>query len=483
MEHIPYLSATALVRKIQAGELTVEAVVSAFLEQIKKHNSGINAITDMRKEADILQEAREKDALLKKGVVLGELHGLPMTVKDGFNVKGLKSSNGHPSYKNNIATEDAELVKRLKEAGAIIIGKTNLPLFSIDWQSTNSWFGRTNNPYDLSRTPGGSSGGSAAAVAMGFTPLELGSDAGGSIRVPAHFCGICGIRTTEQALSNRGQYKFPGKPQGHRHLTVAGPLGKNVSDLLLAMRVLWGKDKLLAEIPPVDFNASSWPGEKLRIAYANTIHNKEVDAEYSAIFSAFIEKIKKEGHSLEKSQPQYDEALAYTLHGRLLGFEVDAGSTAPSFLTKSFMYFFILLKYRDARWAKGVAEGIGMSAKTHMQTLEEKEKVADVYTSFLERFDIWITPVASIAAFKHQAAGAPFLVNGKKVPYTEAIGHFNFTTALSGHPIAVIPIGETAEGMPVGVQIHAKKWHDKRLLEIASYFESFTPGFKIPEQV
>lgn len=424
----------------------------------------------------------KKDALLKKGIVLGELHGLPMTVKDGFNVKGLKSSNGHPSYKNNIATEDAELVKRLKEAGAIIIGKTNLPLFSIDWQSTNSWFGQTNNPYDLSRTPGGSSGGSAAAVAMGFTPLELGSDVGGSIRVPAHFCGICGIRTTEQALSNRGQYKFPGKPQGHRQLLVAGPMGRNVTDLLLAMKVLWGKDRQLAEIPPVDFNASSWAGEKLNIAYANSIQNTAVDAEYAAVFTAFIEQIKKEGHSLEISQPKYDEALAYKMHGRLLGFEVDAGSSAPSFLTKSFMCFFILLKYRDARWAKGVAEGIGMSAKTHMQTLEEKEKVADIYTSFLEQFDIWITPVASIAAFKHQPAGKPFLVNGKKIPYTDAMARYNFTTALSGHPIVVIPIGETAEGMPVGVQIHAKKWHDKRLLEIARYFEHFTPGFKIPEQ-
>ncbi len=480
MDDIPYWPATIIVNKIRNKEISVECVVKSFLERIEKYNPEINAVVSMRDKAQIILEAKEKDRQIAKGIVLGALYGLPITVKDSFSVKGLSLSNGHPAYKNYIATEDAELIKRLKNAGVIIIGKTNLPLFSIDWQTTNTWYGQTNNPYDISRVPGGSSGGSAAAVAMGFTPLELGSDAGGSIRVPAHFCGVCGLRTTEQALSNRGQFKFPGKPQGHRLLTVAGPIAKNVNDLLLVMPVLWDNGELLAEIPPVKFDSSSWDGSKLKIAYSYTINQIEVDQEYTRIFSEFIERLKGDDHYVQSDYPEYNEKHAYNIHGKLLGFELDASSPVPSLFTKLFFYFFILLKYRDRQWAKGVVEGIGMSAGKYLKMLEEKDKISDSYTAFFKNYDVWITPVASISAFKHQSAGKPFSVNSKKVSYTEAIGGFNFTSALSGHPILVIPIGKTTNGMPVGIQIHAKKWTDKKLLEIAQHLEKFTSRFIIP---
>jgi amidase len=482
MEDIPYLPATEILRAIHSRQVSVEYVAGAFLDHIKRHNPRINAIVALREEEDILQEAREKDRLLKEGICIGPLHGLPMTVKDSYQVQGLPVSNGMFISKRThaLAIEDAELVKRLKKAGAILIGKTNLPMFSIDWQSTNTWFGQTNNPYDLTRVAGGSSGGSAAAVAMGLSPLELGSDAGGSIRVPAHFCGICGMRTTEQALSNRGQYKLANKPQGHRMLTVAGPLAKNITDLMLLMEVLWGKQEKLAEIPPVDFHASCWNGEKLTIGYATSINNIEVDAEYLSLFTGFLEKVRTTGHVLQEAHPAYDEALAYHLHGRLLGFEMEAGSPAPAFLTRVFMYLFIRLTLNDPFWAKSVAQGIGMSAKMYLETIEGKEKISDIYTSFFHKYDIWITPVASIPAFKHQKGGKPFIVNGKKLGYTQAIASFHFTTALSGHPVVVIPIGQTSEGMPVGIQIHSMKWTDKRVLQIANYLESLTSGFMPP---
>jgi len=481
IEYIPFLSATDLLEKIHTGKLSIEKVVLSMLEQIKKYNPVINAISDMRPEADIILEAREKDKLLKQGIILGALHGLPMTVKDGFHVKGLKTSNGHPFYRNHIADEDAELVKRLKDSGAIIMGKTNLPLFSLDWQTTNSWFGQTNNPYDTTRVPGGSSGGSAAALSMGFTPLELGSDVGGSIRVPSHFCGVCGIRTTEQALSNRGQFKFPGRPQGHRMLTVAGPMARNVDDLLLAMPVLWDHKRLLSEIPPVDFNSSSWNGEKLRIAYSLTRFNMEMDPEYVALIADFIAKLPSDGHFLKEDHPAYDANLAYQLNGVLTGHGLDASSPAPSFMTKLFFYFFLLFKFRDFKWVGGIWKGIGMSVGNYMRALDEKEKIADRFTEFFSQYDIWITPVASIPAFKHQKTGKPFIVNGKKISYTDAIGSFNFDTSIGGHPIVVIPLGQTKEGLPVGICIHGKKWTDKKLLEIARYLERFTERFKIPD--
>lgn len=477
---LQFLPATELLKLIHSKKITVVDVVTAFLDQIEKYNPVINAITDLRSRTDIIEEAREKDRLLAKGIRLSELHGLPMTVKDGFNVKGLITSNGHPLYRHHVATEDAELVKRLKAAGVIIMGKTNLPLFSIDWQSTNFWFGQTNNPYDTSRVPGGSSGGSAAALAMGFTPLELGSDAGGSIRVPSHFCGICGIRTTEQALSNRGQYKFPGQPQGHRLVTVSGPMARNVSDLLLALKVLWMDGNVLSEIPPVDFSATAWHGEKLRIAYAPTLYNLEVDKQYSVMIAGFIKSLESDGHFIHKDKPIYDANKAYELNGVFMGHEVDASSPTPSILTKIFFYFFIIIKYRDFSWATGVCKGIGISSAKLMKALDAKEKIADSFTHFLTKYDVWITPVASIYAFKHQDAGIPFIVNGKKIKYTDAIGRFSFDTAIGGHPIVVIPLGQTKEGLPVGISIHGKKWTDKRLLEIARYFEKFTDGFIKP---
>ncbi|HEX8545699.1 MAG TPA: amidase [Cytophagaceae bacterium] len=479
-KNIPFLPAAEILDDIHSRKISVEDVVKAFLTQIRKYNYEINAITDLRGEEDLLEEARNKDELLAKGILLGDLHGLPMTVKDSFNVKGLKTSNGHPLYKDNIATEDAELVKRLKASGAVIMGKTNLPLFSIDWKSTNFWYGQTNNPYDRSRVPGGSSGGSAAALAIGFTPLELGSDAGGSIRVPSHFCGVCGIRTTEQALSNRGQFKFPAIPQGHRMVTVSGPLARNVGDLLLALKVLWTDGNELSEIPPVGFNASGWSGGKLRIAYSSTLYNLEIDKEYSTLIEVFLDKLRLDGHSVQENKPIYDANEAYELNGVFMGHEIDACAPVPSILTKIFFYFFILIKYRDFTWAAGVWKGIGMSASKLMEALEKKERIADSFLDFFNNHDVWITPVASIAAFKHQKTGKPFVVNGKKVKYTDAIGRFSFDSSLGGHPIVVIPLGQTKEGLPVGISIHAKKWTDKRLLEICKYFEKFTEGFRIP---
>ena len=172
-DDLVYLPARTILHKIRNREVSAVEVVTAFLTQIEECNPILNAICDLRSREDILKEARQKDEMLLQGEV-GALHGLPMTVKDCFWVKGLKTSNGHPLYWNYVAQEDAELVKRLKNAGAIIIGKTNLPLFSIDWQATNFWNGRTSNPHDLSRVPGGSSGGSAAVVASGCSPIELG---------------------------------------------------------------------------------------------------------------------------------------------------------------------------------------------------------------------------------------------------------------------------------------------------------------------
>jgi amidase len=464
-------SAQTLAKKIQAQEISITAVVTCYLNQIDQLNPSINAISHFRDRAAVLKEAKEKDVQLKNGIAKGTLFGIPVTIKESFLVKGLRVSNGDPLLRKYMATEDAELVKRLKDAGAIILGMTNVPLFCIDWQSTNFWNGQTNNPHDLTRVAGGSSGGSSAAIAAQFSPISIGSDAGGSIRVPAHFCGICGLRPTEGLLSNRGHLKNPNKPQGRRHIVVPGPFANKVEDLILLMQVLANyKAYPLPEMPPVDFNSSSWEGQNLDIAVSESINNTPIDAEYLAIFRNFIHQLKTSQHKLQYDHPDYNEKEAYLNCSKIIGFEMGMNSLQVPFLNV-FLYLFILFKYRDPLWAKGMAQGQNLSNRAYAKAMDAKDDFSEVYHNFLSNYDIWITPVCAMEAYKHQRAGIPFNINGQKIPYTKAIASFNFTTAYSGHPILVIPIGKKKNGLPVGIQIHAKKWTDRRLLQIGQYLE------------
>lgn len=475
-KEITMLSAVELARQIRQKELLITDVVSSFLDVIESKNPLVNAISDLRPRHVLMSEARQMQAQLENGHKLGPLFGVPITIKESIMVRGMKLTNGDPLLRKNIADDDALIVKKLKDAGAIIIGMTNIAFFSIDWQSANFWNGTTNNPHDLSRTPGGSSGGSAAAVAAKFSPISLGSDAGGSIRVPAHFCGIYGLRPTENYVSNRGHLKMPGKPQGRRHVVTPGPFANHLEDITLTMQVLTDSSKYAAsEIPNVDFESSTWDKKPLNIAYSDSINGVEIDDEYRNIFLGFINALKSSVHSLTIDHPQYDEKEAYMVYGKISGFENGINMPGIPFLNW-FFYLFLLIKYRDHAWAYGMAKGTGMSNATYAKQIDYKDNFSDVFHSFLSRYDVWITPVCAMEAFKHQKAGKPILINGKRVPYTKTMASFNFTSAMSGHPILVIPVGKMKNGLPVGVQIHAKKWNEKRLIEIAAELEKVFRG-------
>lgn len=482
MKNILFASATQLIENIKNKTYSIEEVIRIYLTQIEQHNPSINAITDMYDKDMILKEAKHKDLLLQQGQDLGLLYGLPMTIKDSYQVKGLITSNGIPYLKNNRVAKDAFLVKRLRGAGAIILGKTNLPLFAIDWQSTNKWFGQTNNPYDLSRVVGGSSGGSCASLAAGFSALEMGSDAGGSIRVPAHFCGVCGLRPTENSLASRGHLESPGQVRSIRYITSCGPLARNVEDLILAMKVLWDKKASHSEIAPVDFYRSSWDEQQpLKIAYSNTLGDIEIDDQYKIVYDQFINKLKQSTHLIKEEKPSYNSNACIDLWGSIVGF--DFGANMPSLIPfkKLLTYLFIYSKYKDKQWAKGLVKGVNISSKNYAKALEKKDDISDEFNCFFDNWDVWITPVAATPAFKHQKAGKPFVINGKKLPYTKAFTPYNFATAIMGHPVATIPIGQTTDGLPVGIQIHGRRWDDLRLLQISQILETFTARYQVPK--
>ncbi|TMU57054.1 amidase [Flagellimonas algicola] len=482
MNNIQFHTATEITQLIKTGKISSETVVRHFLKQIKEHNPKINAISDLRDFDALIKEAKEKDKLRDKGKILGPLHGLPVTVKDSFQVLGLISSNGNPKLCNNVADEDAELVKRLKNAGAIVLGKTNMALYAMDWQSSNPCFGQTNNPYELNHVAGGSSGGSAAALASGFTALELGTDAGGSVRVPSHFCGVCGIRTTEMALSNNGNMATPGLPRLGRHIISNGPMARSVEDLILAMEVLWQPQTGHFINPPVPLKQFKYIGNKLRIAYSLTLDGITLDDEYKRLYQTFLNRVADCDHEMIQSKPRYSTNALVRLWGKIAGFDFGAAMKRIPF-KRCIAYVFIKLRYKDSQWARGMGYGAASSPYQYARSLHLKDEVSQTFSNFFETYDIWITPVSATPAFTHQKPGVPLEVNGWQIPYTKAFIPFNFPSSIPGHPIVVIPIGLTKKGLPVGIQIHGPKWQDYKLLQIARELEKLTPGFQIPKML
>ena len=487
MSEIPFQSAVTLAKAIQTGQLLSEDVVKAIYQHIERYNPKVNAVVELLDKEKALAMARARDEQVKRGESVGPLHGMPITVKESFDVDGMVSVNGTSALVNNRVSTDAALVKRLKEAGAIMIGKTNAPFTLMDWQSNNKWYGQTNNPHHLDHVPGGSSGGSAAALASGFSPLEIGSDVGGSIRVPAHFCGVCGLRPTEGALPSRGHAAIPKgghgmvpeMPRIGRLMTVVGPLARSVEDLLFLTEVLWGKEMEYGEVAPVPFTSSGWEeSQGLKIAYSTIMGGRELDEEYLSIYRGFLDKLSD--FEPKEAQPEFDNDKLIELWGQIMGYDMQA-SLPPIPFVKWMWYFFVSMRWKDKKWARGNRLGIGNSAKKHAFVLEEKDLVRDTFISFFKEWDIWLTPVAAIPAYQHMRVGTPHVINGKKVPYTEALTPYNFTTTVPGHPVVVIPIGRTSKGLPVGVQIHGGPWQDRKILQIAKYLEQFTEGFQKPE--
>src|SRR5438309_2857444 len=242
MNELAFLSAIEIAKEIRERRLSSREAVDYFLARVEALDGPINSIVTVDAHRARM-EAGAADGTLARGEVRGPLHGVPMTVKDSFQTRGMRTASGAPELSALIPDEDAWPVARLREAGAIIFGKTNLPIYAGDMQTYNEVFGTTNNPYDLSRTPGGSSGGSAAALACGFTPLELGSDIGGSIRLPSHMSGVVGHKPSYGIVPAHGQIPGPPGSLTQADLAVAGPMARTVEDLELGLNILAGPDR------------------------------------------------------------------------------------------------------------------------------------------------------------------------------------------------------------------------------------------------
>ena len=457
-------SAAELARRIRAREVSAVEVLEAHLDRIERQNPTVNAVVTLNAER-ARARADAADAALARDEAWGPLHGVPFTVKDQFSTAGLRTTYALPHYADFVPDADAPQVARLKGAGGILMGKTNLPLAAYDWQCVHPNFGRTNNPRALACTPGGSSGGSAAALAAGFSPLELGADVAGSIRIPAHFCGVAGLRPTEDGPL-RG-IRPPDRPATVRHIAVAGPMARTVEDLQLGWAALSGADS--AEPVPT---TPSVP-DALRIAVTPELGGVPVDTDTQRVLRDAIGAWRAAGCDVERRPAPFDVEDAFDTWARIQGFELTAGLPAPlrtPQLKQLVWQGYVRSKFGSL--AGRMAKGASLGPRGYFQALDHRAVLASTLDAFFDDWDLWVTPVAATPAFTHRPTGAARTLEGVSVPYALPIAPYNCPTAVTGHPILTLPAGCASNGRPIGLQVHARRGTDATLLAAGRRLET-----------
>jgi amidase len=469
------LSAALAAKKVSAVELAQDAIL-----RIERHDASINAIC-VRDFARGLEAARAADTKRARGET-APLLGIPLTVKESYNIAGLPTTWGIPAHKDFVPPEDALSVSRVKQAGGVILGKTNVPLGLGDWQSYNEIYGTTNNPYDLGRTPGGSSGGSAAALAAGYGPLSLGSDIGGSLRVPAFHCGVYAHKPTFALVPSRGHTPPPLPPLPFdRDLSVIGPMARSAADLSLLLDVIAGPDPLeagkayhLALPPPRQHELRNF-----RVLLIDTDPLMPTSNSVRSAIGSLAGKLGKAGVAVTRQSPLLPDFTASTrLYMRMLmsfigasfppeihaGAQGAAAALAPSLAAERLRG--IALSHRDWVMADGA-----------------RARLRAQWRELFKAFDAVICPVMPTPAYPHDHSDDQetrrIEIDGKAHVYPDQLAWPGIAT-LPGLPATAIPIGLSPQGLPVGVQILGPWLEDRTPLKLAELIEREFGGFVPP---
>jgi amidase len=489
MNSLNYLSASQLASDIRERKISSQEVLEAHLSQIAKHNSSLNAIVTLD-EDHARQRAKAADKALARGEVWGPLHGVPVTIKDVFETAGLRTTSSFKPLANYMPKQDATVVARIRAAGAIILGKTNTPEMAGDEQTNSPLFGRTNNPWNLKCTPGGSSGGSAAAVASGMSPLDIGSDIGGSVRNPAHFCGVFSLKPTDYRVPFTGHIPPPPGTNTRgllRHFLTPGPLARSVEDLRLALTVIAGPDEREWEVPPVPLTASSMQAlRELRIAWSDDF-GIPLSSEIRAALAGFAEKLSGLGCSVQRSTPrEFDFAQTLHVYGELK----EAAFTVRSSPLHLPRFLWRVLSEQISKSnpiSRGLMRGAGATLQSHAAALSQRDILISKMESFLTDWDVWLCPVAALPAYTHlnsrnpiEQLSAKVEVDGQKMPYLLATSMYTSLFNLTGNPVVVLPLSRTKDGLPIGVQVVGKRWNDMELLAVAQTLSEVIGPFQSP---
>jgi amidase len=476
--------AHAMLRSLRAREVSAVELLDFHLRRIERYNPAINAIVEPNYE-QARAAAQAADAA-RAGGEDGALLGLPMTLKESMNFTGLRTTVGVPDFSGFRADADGPIAARVRAAGGVVMGKTNVPPNLSDWQSDNTIYGRTNNPWDLTRSPGGSTGGGAAALAAGLTPLEYGSDIGGSIRVPAAFCGLFGHRPSDTALPRFGQFPFPSAPNPVTFMGVQGPLARTAADLELAFDVVAGPDPLEELAWRLELPAARH--EKLsdfRVAVLPRLPWLPLDAEIEAAQDRLVSGLGRLGVTVKEASPEAlgDLRGAHRLYLKLL------------MATTSVRQPKELIKIRaDASRALGtefdvaMAEGIEASAGDYIVSYGERAGVRAAWQAFFQEWDVLLSPAFFTPAFEHIPASWPpgippgdttILVNGAPARYLLGLGYPAIAT-LPGLPGTAFPAGLTSSGLPIGLQAVGPYLEDRITMRFAALVEQEFGGFRQP---
>lgn len=469
-------SAVELTAMLAAKEISSVEMLGAFQQHVEKHSVEINAIVETDYET-ALQLAKNADQLRSQCEFneLPPLHGLPMTVKEAFDVKGMTTTWGLTSHKNNRASNNAEAVDRLVQNGAIIFGKTNVPAALSDCQTFNPLYGRTNNPWNTDTTCGGSSGGSAAALAARFTPLELGSDLGGSIRTPAHFCGVFSHKPSYGLVSQVGHSLIQTTKQPD--LAVAGPMARNADDLCLLFSLLTGatsqdKPAWHLEMPASRLNKIS----DARIAVLPTHPRCEVEYNIAEAVETLADELQKKGAKVEFNV-QWPVDLAQCFHDYVILVRAVSLHHTPKELLMPLIEEAAKLDANDYSYRAAVRRAAALSHRSWSEIDERRMQLRSKWQAFFQNYDLIICPVHSSRAFPHitdiPREDRTLLVNGKVQDYNDYL-FWMAIAGLSYLPSTVLPIASSG-GLPIGVQLIGPYLEDMTTLKFAKLLEEVVP--------
>lgn len=480
MTDMAFLSATALAAKIKAREIGCRELLDHFLERIGRFNQKLNAIVVLDEEG-ARRRADEADAALARGDDWGPLHGIPMTIKESYDVAGMPTTWGLEALRDNVAGGHSTVVRRMLDAGVVLFGKTNVPVLLADWQSFNPVYGTTNNPWDLERGPGGSSGGSAAALAAGLTALESGSDIGASIRNPAHYCGVFGHKPTYGVVSMRG-HATPGV-LSPSDISVVGPLARSADDLETALDAMAGPDGPDAacwqlRLPP----ATKTEAREFRVAVMLTDPNCAQDDVLTDRLQATVDALARLGVTVDdRARPAIDTGDAHRVYLTLLRAATSARSPEPAFRQQ--LRIAESADPADQAYVPLVARASVIRHRDWIRVNETRTHMREAWAAFFEDWDLLLCPTAASTAMLHDQAGErherTIPINGSPQPTVDQL----FWAGLSGVvylPSTVAPAGLASDGLPCGLQIVAGHGQDKTAIAFARMMERELGGFVAP---
>jgi len=479
MLDIPFRAAKQLAADIRKKKVGCLELLDLYLARVAKYDGALNAVV-VRDFERARTRARAADRALARRQVWGPLHGVPMTIKESYDVAGLPTTWGVPANAKHIATKNAVAVDRLLGAGVVLFGKTNVPLFLADWQSYNAIYGTTNNPWDVTRAPGGSSGGSAAALAAGLTGLEAGSDIGSSIRNPAHFCGVYGHKPSWGIVPRTGQ-ALPWQTAAV-DIDVVGPLARSTDDLALALSVMAGPDEIEAAgwqlrlIPPRQKRLRDF-----KVALMLDAPGVAVDREVQDRLQALGDFLGRQKVNVDaRARPAIDTGEAFSVYTRLLRAATSDRQSDSDFEQNAAIARGLAVS-DQSYYARAMRAAV-LSHRDWLAANETRHRMRLLWAEFFTHYDLLLCPVAGTAAFPHDHKGErherTLVVNGQRVPVTDHL----FWAGYSGAfflPSTAAPCGFTPGGLPVGVQIVGPQYGDLTCLAFARLlereFQAFVP--------